>query len=50
MYRLEVWCERGDNPKYGEYALLGAQQGRDFGEHYKIIQKHYVELLTIGNG
>ena len=34
-YRLQVWCERGDNRKYGEYALLGAQQGRDFGTHYK---------------
>ena len=34
-YRLQVWCERGDNRKYGDYALLGAQQGRDFGEHYK---------------
>ena len=34
-YRLQVWCERGDNRKYGDYAILGAQQGRDFGEHYK---------------
>jgi hypothetical protein len=34
-YRLEVWCTRGDNRKYGEYAMLGAQQGRDFGTHYK---------------
>ena len=34
-YRLEVWCTRGDNRKYGEYAVLGAQQGRDFGTHYK---------------
>jgi len=34
-YRLEVWCTRGENRKYGEYALLGAQQGRDFGTHYK---------------
>lgn len=34
-YRLEVWCTRGENRRYGEYALLGAQQGREFGEHYK---------------
>jgi hypothetical protein len=34
-YRLEVWCTRGDNRKYGEYAVLGAQQGRDFGTHYR---------------
>lgn len=34
-YRLEVWCTRGENRRYGEYAVLGAQQGRDFGEHYK---------------
>jgi len=34
-YRLQVWCERGDNRRYGDYAILGAQQGRDFGEHYK---------------
>ena len=41
MYRLEVWCTRGDNRRYGEYALLGAQQGKDFGEHYK----HNTEAL-----
>lgn len=35
MYRLEVWCTRGENKRYGEYALLGAQQGKDFGEHYR---------------
>lgn len=34
-YRLEVWCTRGENRKYGEYAILGAQQGKDFGEHYR---------------
>lgn len=34
-YRLEVWCTRGDKRKYGEYALVGAQQGRDFGTHYQ---------------
>lgn len=34
-YRLEVWCTRGENRKYGEYAILGANQGKDFGIHYK---------------
>ena len=34
-YRLEVWCTRGENRRYGEYAILGAPQGKDFGEHYK---------------
>ena len=34
-YRLEVWCTRGENRRYGDYAILGAQQGRDFGTHYK---------------
>ena len=35
MYRLEVWCTRGENRRYGEYAIMGAEQGRDFGTHYK---------------
>lgn len=35
VYRLEVWCTRGENRKYGEYAMLGAQQGKEFGTHYK---------------
>ena len=34
-YRLEVWCTRGENRRFGEYAILGAEQGRDFGTHYK---------------
>lgn len=34
-YRLEVWCTRGENRRFGEYAIMGAQQGRDFGTHYK---------------
>jgi len=34
-YRLEVWCTRGENRPFGEYAILGAEQGRDFGTHYK---------------
>ena len=34
-YRLEVWCTRGEDRRYGDYAILGANQGKDFGEHYK---------------
>jgi hypothetical protein len=35
QYRLDVWCSRGENRRFGEYAILGANQGRDFGTHYK---------------
>lgn len=35
QYRLDVWCSRGENRRYGTYAIMGAQQGRDFGEHYR---------------
>lgn len=34
-YRLKVWCERGTKRPFGEYAILGAQQGRDFGIRYR---------------
>ena len=34
-YRLKVWCARGAKRQYGEYAMLGAQQGADFGTEYK---------------
>jgi hypothetical protein len=34
-YRLQVWCERGANRPFGEYCIQGANQGREFGEHYK---------------
>ena len=34
-YRLKVWCERGEDRRYGDYAILGATQGRDFGEYYR---------------
>jgi hypothetical protein len=32
---LEVWCTRGEKRRYGEYAVLGAQQGKEFGTYYK---------------
>jgi len=34
-YRLKVWCERGKKAEFGKYSIMGAQQGRDFGTHYK---------------
>lgn len=34
-YRLDVWCSRGANKPYGEYAIMGANQGKDFGTHYR---------------
>ncbi len=34
-YRLEVWTTRGQNRKFGEYALIGAEQGKGFGEDYR---------------
>ena len=34
-YRLKVWCTRGKKREYGKYALLGAQQGAEFGKTYK---------------
>lgn len=35
QYRLDVWCSRGANRPYGTYCIQGAQQGKDFGTHYK---------------
>lgn len=34
-YRLKVWCERGEKRPYGDYCMLGAEQGADFGERYR---------------
>jgi len=34
-YRLDIWCSRGEKREYGKYAIMGAQQGRDFGTVYK---------------
>ena len=35
LYRLKVWQERGEKRDYGKYAIMGAKQGAEFGEHYK---------------
>jgi len=34
-YRLEVWTTRGQKRQFGEYALIGAEQGKEFGEYYR---------------
>ena len=34
-YRLKVWQTKGEKRPFGKYAILGAQQGADFGEKYK---------------
>ena len=34
-YRLNVWQNKGAKRKHGEWAMLGAQQGADFGRQYK---------------
>jgi len=34
-YRLKVWCEKGLKRPFGKYSIMGAQQGRDFGAHYR---------------
>lgn len=33
--RLDVWCTKGIDRLYGEYAIEGANLGREFGEKYK---------------
>jgi hypothetical protein len=33
--RLEVWCSTGADRPYGEWALKGAQAGREYGEEHK---------------
>jgi hypothetical protein len=34
-YRLKVWCDYGEKAEFGKYSIMGAQQGRDFGTHYR---------------
>ena len=35
IYRLKVWQERGAKRPYGDYCILGAKQGADFGTAYR---------------
>ena len=34
-YRLNIWCSRGKEKPFGEYCLMGANQGREFGTYYR---------------
>lgn len=34
-YRLETWRTRGKDRPFGDYCILGANQGSDFGEYYR---------------
>ncbi|MDE0092502.1 MAG: hypothetical protein OXN83_04360 [Oligoflexia bacterium] len=33
--RLNTWCEKGSNQAFGKYILLGANQGREYGQKNK---------------
>ena len=33
--RLTIWCEKGADKNFGKYVLLGANQGREYGEKNK---------------
>ena len=33
--RLETWCTKGKDKKFGEYAIKGALEGKKFGEEHK---------------
>ena len=35
QYRLNIWCTRGADRPYGKYAIMGANQGKDFGNYYR---------------
>lgn len=35
MYRLKTWQNKGADRLYGDYCILGAKQGADFGFEYK---------------
>jgi hypothetical protein len=32
--RLDVWCSVGENAEFGDFAMMGAREGRDFGLKY----------------
>ena len=34
-YRLDIWCSRGKGRPYGDYCIMGANQGKEFGIHYR---------------
>lgn len=34
-YRLDVWCTRGEKRQFGEFCILGANAGKEYGEKYR---------------
>lgn len=34
-YRLDIWCSRGKDRPFGEYCIMGANQGKEFGMYYR---------------
>ena len=32
IYRLKIWCTKGEDKPYGKWAILGARAGKQFGE------------------
>jgi hypothetical protein len=34
-YRLDIWCSRGKGRPFGEYCIMGANQGKEFGMYYR---------------
>ena len=33
--RLDIWCEKGRDKPFGDYVLLGARQGRNYGKKHQ---------------
>jgi hypothetical protein len=33
--RLEIWCTVGEDKPFGEYILMGAKEGKDYGEKHR---------------
>ena len=34
-YRLNVWCTKGENREFGDFAIMGAKEGMEFGTTHK---------------
>ena len=48
-YRLNIWCTRGEKRPFGEYCIMGANQGREFGSHYsgQVNKLNKITLFTV---
>jgi hypothetical protein len=46
--RLTVWTSEGVDNRYGEYAIQGAQAGRDYGYKYKTNLDHLRKINDFG--